>query len=293
MSLNSSPPHARSSQLTGMLLLIFSTLLFGIMDGMGKLLARDCPVTQIVWARYFFAAPVVLFTSVPRTWLHLFRCERPSLQAARGVLPVFINCVVVTGLSLMPLADATAIGFMSPLLVVALSAPLLNEKVSFASWAGVALGFAGVVVVARPGSGLVGQAALFPLAGAVGFAFYQILTRVVGQRDAPRVTLAWTIGTGLLVLTPALFYAWRPVPAQAWFMLILSGVLFGFGQLLFIHAYRFTSATLLAPLTYAQIIAAVLFGFVVFGDVPDGWTIAGTTLIIVSGVYVLRQRAST
>jgi drug/metabolite transporter (DMT)-like permease len=283
--------HARAEHIKGMLILIASTQLFGVMDGVGKILTVDCSFVQIVWARFFFAVPVVLLATAPAQWKNLFRSERPSLQAARGMLPVFINCAVIIGVSRMPLADATAIGFMSPLLVVAFSAFLLSERASAASWTGVVSGFVGVLLVARPGTGIIGQAALFPLAGAVAFAIFQILTRMVGQRDAPRVTWAWTVATGALIMTPAAAYSWHPVGAGTWLLLIGSGIVFGFSQMLFIQAYRYATATALAPLTYAQIIAAVLFGLFVFGDIPDLWTLAGTALIILSGLYVLRQQS--
>ncbi len=266
--------------------------LFGIMDGLAKLLAGDYAVVQIVWARYAFAVPVILAVARPSAWPGLLRCERPSLQALRAMMPVLANVTVILGVSLMPLADATAISFASPLLVVALSAPLLGERVSVHSWAGVACGFAGVLIIARPGAGTIAWAAVFPLATAFIFALYQILTRLVSRGDDPVVTLAWTVAVGLVLATPLLPFHWHPVRATDWPLLVLSGLLFGGGQFLLIRAFAMAQAAVLAPFTYAQIIAAVVFGALVFGDFPDFWTAIGTTVVILAGVYVIRRQAA-
>ncbi len=262
------------------------------MDGLAKLLAGDYSVVQIVWARYAFAVPVILAIARPAAWPGLLRAERPSLQAVRGLMPVFANVTVILGVSLMPLADATAISFASPLLVVALSAPLLGERVSVHSWTGVACGFAGVLIIARPGAGTLAWAALFPLATALIFALYQILTRLVSRNTDPIVTLAWTVAVGLVPTTPLLFPYWHPVRLSDWPLLILSGLLFGAGQFLLIRAFAMAPAGVLAPFTYAQIVAAVVFGALVFGDVPDLWTTVGTAVVILAGVYVLRRQAA-
>ncbi len=262
------------------------------MDGLAKLLAGDYSVIQIVWARYAFAVPILLAVARPAAWPGLLMCERPSLQVVRALLPVLANVTVILGVSLMPLADATAISFASPLLVVALSVPLLGERVSVHSWAGVACGFAGVLLIARPGAGAIAWAALFPLATAAIFALYQILTRLVSRGDDPVVTLAWTVAVGFVLITPLLPFSWHRVAGADWPLLVLSGLLFGGGQFLLIRAFAMAPAAILAPFTYAQIVAAVGFGALVFGDLPDLWTTAGTALVILAGVYVLRRQAA-
>ena len=282
---------ARSSRirLVAIGLLAAGVTLFGIMDGIGKLLASDYSVVQVVWARYAFALPVLLASARPADWPGLLRCERPALQGVRALMPLLASVTVIIGLGLMPLADATAISFAAPLLVVALSAPLLGEPAPLRSWVGVACGFAGVLLIVRPGAGTIAWAALFPLATAFLFALYQIMTRLV-RGDDPVVTLAWTIAVGLVLTTPLLPLAWHPVAGPDWLLLVLSGLLFGAGQLLLIRAFALAPAGLLAPFTYAQIVAAVVFGLAVFGDVPDLWTSAGTGLVVLAGIYVLRRR---
>jgi drug/metabolite transporter (DMT)-like permease len=264
--------------------------LFGVIDGLAKLLAGDYSVVQIVWARYAFAVPVILAAARPTEWPTLLASGRPWLQGTRSVLPLVASLAAVVGLLLIPLAEFTAISFAAPLLVVALSAPLLKERITIHSWIGVVLGFAGVLVIVRPGAGAIAWAAIFPLTLAFFFAVYQLMTRIVSRHDQPLVTLAWTIAAGLVLTTPALLFNWHPVATTDWVLLILSGLLFGMAHLLLTKAYAVAPASVLAPFIYIQILAAIVFGIMVFEDVPDGWTLAGTALIVLAGVYVLRQQ---
>ncbi len=286
ISASRSPTKAVSA----ILLVVGGVSLFGVMDGLAKFLAGQHSVVQVVWARYAFALPVILAAARPAAWPGLLRCERPALQVVRALMPLLASVTVVLGLALMPLADATAISFASPLLVVALSVPLLGETVTIHSWIGVATGFAGVLLIARPGAGTIAWAALFPLATAFFFALYQVMTRLVSRGDEPIVTLAWTILVGLVLTTPLLPAYWQPVSPTEWLLLALSGLLFGMAHFLLIRAFAMAPAAVLTPFTYAQIVTAVVFGTAVFGDVPDIWTTIGTVLVILAGVYILRRQ---
>ena len=286
----SSRAQSKSETVGAVLLLTCGVILFAVMDGISKLMSTESSVVQLVWARYMFAVPVVLAVTAPSAWLRLLQSEQPGLQVGRSLLPVLANTTAVMALGLMPLADATAITFVYPLLVVALSVPLLGERVSARSWLGVAAGFAGILVMVRPGAGTVAWTGLFPLATAFFFGLYQVLTRLVSREDRPVVTLAWTIAAGLAVTTALLPFRWNHVDGSDWLLLILSGILFGLGQLLLIRAFAMAPAAVLAPFSYVQIIAAVVFGAVVFGQLPDTWTLAGITLVVLAGVYVLRRQ---
>ena len=282
-------PRGRAPRYRGIALLVLGVTLFGIMDGLGKLLGRRYPVVEVIWARYAFALPVALAMISPQKWPILLRCERPWLQGSRALLPLLASATVIIGLSFLPLADATAISFASPLLVVLLSIPLLGEHISADTWIGVVSGFAGVLIIVRPGAGTLAAAALLPLGTALFFALYQVLTRLVNRED-PVVTLAWTIGVGVVVTTPALAVSWRSGSGEDWLLMAISGLLFGLGQFLLIKAFALAPASFLTPFTYAQIVAATAFGAVVFGDIPDRWTLLGTAIVIFSGVYVLRRQ---
>ncbi len=264
--------------------------LFAVMDAMSKALAETQSVGQIVWARYAFAVPVILATTPRAAWPTLLRVASPWLQIGRGLMPVLASFAVVAGLALLPLAEVTALTFASPLLVVALSAPILGERTSLHDWLGVIAGFVGILVIVRPGAGAIAWAALFPLTCAACFALFQVTTRLVGRSDQPAATLAWTILVGLLVTTPLLALDWRPLTPAGWALMAASGMCFGVAQFCLTRAFREAPAALLAPFTYTQIAPAVILGFLLFGAVPDVWAGLGTAIVIGAGLYVLHRR---
>ena len=283
----------RRRRLRGIVLLILSASLFAGVDGVSKLLADTQSVAQIVWARYALALPVLIATTWPADWARLMKTTRPGLQVLRGVTPIAISGTMVMAVRHLPLAEATVILFAGPFLIVALSGPFLGERVRLASWVGVAIGFVAVLIVARPGFSTLSQYALYPLAAAVFFALYQLITRRLGAAgERPNTTLAWTLAMGALVATPIAILTWAPVTATGWSLMVTLGLVFGLAQSLLIRAFALAPASLLAPFSYAQIIAATMFGMVVFDAVPDAWTFAGIALIIAAGVYVMRSRAT-
>jgi drug/metabolite transporter (DMT)-like permease len=279
-------------RLVGIVLIVLSAGAFGAVDGISKILVQTASPAQIVWARYALAIPFLLLTTRPSALKDLARTNRPGLQIVRGLAPLLVSLGMVLGVQYLPLADATAILFAAPLLVVALSMPMLGEPVHRSHWWAVAVGFAAVLVVARPGLSALSQFAIFPLIAAVFYALLQLLTRrlsAAGERS--RTTLAWTLVSGTIAATPFAIWLWRPLDAQTWILLFVLGGVFGVAQLTMIAGLARAPAALVAPLAYVQIIAAVAFGFIVFGEVPDVWTILGIIMIIGAGLYVLRHRA--
>jgi drug/metabolite transporter (DMT)-like permease len=174
--------------------------------------------------------------------------------------------------------------------VVALSAPYLGERVRAASWIGVTIGFLAVLIVARPGFTELSKYAVFPALAAVFYALLQLITRRLGVLgEKPTTTLAWTLLVGGIVTTPLAIATWAPLSATMWFYMIGLGLVFGASQLLLIRAYTHAPAAVLAPFNYFQIVAAVIFGVIVFRDVPDSLTLLGIALIIGAGIYVARK----
>lgn len=286
------PPENRDA-LRGIVFIVLAATFFGSVDGFSKLLAPTQSVAQIVWARYALAVPVLLASMPPSEWMTSFRTTRLAPQIIRGLLPLGISAGMVLGVRYLPLADATAILFAAPFLVVALSAPFLGERVRAASWISVAVGFLAVLIVARPGLTELSRYAVFPALAAVFFAFYQLMTRRLGLLgEKPTTTLAWTLLSGGVVTTPLVIADWTPLTATAWLYMIGLGTVFGLAQIFMIRAFAYATASALAPFNYFQIISAVVFGLIVFGDVPDVWTVTGILLIIAAGVYVAKSRGA-
>lgn len=280
-------------RLIGILLVVSSATIFGAVDGISKLLTEHASAGQIVWARYALALPVLLVAMGPRRLPSLFETTRPGLQLLRGLSPIGVSFGMTLAVAYMPLAEATVILFAAPFLVVALSGPLLGERVGLSRWIAVAIGFFAVLLVARPGFGELSHFAVLPLAAAFFYALMQIITRHVARLgERPDTTLAWTLLTGAIVSTPVAILLWQPLPWHDWGLMVLLGVIFGIGQFMMIKGFANAPAALLAPLSYVQIISATLISIVVFHHSPDLWSMVGIVMILISGVYVVRHRAN-
>ncbi len=280
-------PEQRHDALRGIILVVLSASLFAFVDSLSKILAETQSVGQIVWARYAIALPVIVATTPRLHWRGLFKTSRPGAQLVRAAVPLGVSVTMVLAVRYLPLAEATVILFAAPFLVVALSPPFLGEKVQGATWIGVVIGFAAVILVARPGFSEISVYALFPLAAAVFYAAYQLVTRrlaALGER--PQTTLAWTLATGAVVATPVAIATWAPVSGRAWLYIVALGTLFGLAQSLMVRAYAYAPAGLLAPFAYAQLVSATILSIAIFGAVPDAWTFVGIAMIIAAGVYV-------
>ncbi len=271
----------------GIGLVLLAVGLFSVMDALSKLLAARLDPVEVVWGRYLaillMLAPLVLRRPL------LLATARPGLQLQRGVAVLGAALLFIAGLQRLALADATAIGFASPLLVTALSIPLLREHVGIRRWTAVAVGFTGVLVVVRPGSGAIGAAALLPLASAACWAFGIVVTRRMGGADRPLTTLVWSTAIGFALSSAALPFVWREASPADWAIMAAMGVLSAGGQYLFIAGLAHGAASLLAPFSYSQMIWSTLMGYLVFAAVPSAWTWGGAVLVVGSGVYIAHR----
>jgi drug/metabolite transporter (DMT)-like permease len=272
----------------GFLLVLLAMTLFPVLDGVAKYLADDYHVVQLSWARSFFQTlTVVAFISVfVRRPTQVARTSRPGLQVLRGLIMGAMNLLYFLALTYMPLADMVAILFVSPLLVTALCVPLLGESVGPRRWIAVTIGFVGALVIIRPGLGVFQWAALLPLLVAFLYACYQIVTRGLAATDAPLTTLLYTSGVSLVPMVIVAPFFWTPPTLAAWGLFAGVGVFAGLGHFALIKAFDFANASTLAPYIYFQILSGVAMGYLVFGDLPDRWTILGTGVIVASGAYV-------
>jgi drug/metabolite transporter (DMT)-like permease len=243
-----------------------------------------------MWARFLFsllAAAVVLRLATG----HLpWRSRAPGLQAIRSLMLAACNLLFSTALAHIPLADATAVGFASPVLTVALAAIWLRERVGWRRWAGVGIGLLGVLIVLRPpfltGGAPVHWATLLPLGTAALFAVYQILTRRLAGLDDPRTTILHTGLAATIATSLAQPLVWTWPSGGDWALLVLLGLLGGAGHGLLVLAYARAPASLLAPLSYTQLVWASLAGLLVFGDWPDRTSLLGALVIAGGGILV-------
>lgn len=269
-----------------MLLIMAAVLLFAVMDSISKYLTQFYPVLNVVWARYLLHTLLVVIALGPRLGLSLVRTRRPGIQVARGALLTAATLFFVAAIKHMPIAEATAIQFLAPLLVTAMAVVVLKEKVELARWVAIVCGFIGVLIIIRPGSGVFTWASLLPLATAACFASYQILTRRLAGVENSYTSLFYTGLVGAVLLSIPLPYAWSPPQSGAHLALFaLIGILGGLGHLILIKAYDLAPASSLAPFSYTQLIWVTAAGYLAFDNIPDFWSFAGMAILMASGIY--------
>lgn len=275
--------------LRGVLMMCFAVLCFATMNTFTKeLRGSDLPVSEIIWGRYFFHFALILLF-FPRRIPTLLNTADKGLQIARSILVLLATACMFIALGLMPLADAVAITFAGPLLIVVLSATFLREAVGPRRWTAVIVGFIGMLVIIRPGAGAFQFAALLPVAVAFFYALYQIITRLISHRSDPLNMLTYTALVGALAMSVIVPFDWQTPTVQQWLMLIAAGFLGGLGHYAIIKAYERSEAALVAPFAYTEIVWATTLGWLAFGDFPDLFTFVGTAIIIASGLYVLQR----
>ena len=286
MSERAHHPHL----LRGILLIMLAVFLFSAMDTLAKFTLRSYPIGPLIWARYSVHTAFMLTLLAPRMGLRLVRTSRPALQVTRGLLLVASTGFFYLSLCHLPLAEAAAISFVAPVLVTALSGPMLNESVTQRQWVAVSLGFLGVLVIIRPGGGLLKLTAVFPLMSALVFALYQIMTRKLAGREDPLTTLFFTALVGTAATSLLLPFTWQaPTLLQVGQMLAI-GCLGGLGHFLLIRAVEIASPTTLAPFVYTQLVWSTLLALIAFGEFPDFISLLGMVIIIVAGLLAVNWR---
>jgi drug/metabolite transporter (DMT)-like permease len=285
------PRRAAGTELRGILITLAAMLVFGLMDAASKYLSTRYPTVQVVWLRYVFTIPLLLATLAPRGVTGFLRSRHPGLQLLRGLLLVTEIGLVVWAFGQLPLVDVHAVLALTPLVVTALSLPLLGEPVGPRRWAAVAVGFLGVLIILRPGSGVLHPAALVALLSVLLYALYQVLTRMVGRADAAETTLLWQLVIGSVALTAVVPFFWRPPEPGHWPLFALLAVLGGVGHFCMIRAFQLAPAVVLQPFSYTLLLWALVIGYLAFGDLPDAWTLLGGAVVVAAGTYTaLRER---
>ncbi|UEM01540.1 DMT family transporter [Skermanella rosea] len=281
---------ARSRRLQGIGLAVAAVTLFCFLDTLAKLSSRHVPTVEVVWFRYAIHFVLAMVFLNPWRSRSAWRTNRPFAQIGRAALLTLCTGLNFMALRYLQLVETVTIQFLGPLFIAILSVLFLKETVGPKRWAAIAVGFAGILVVTRPGVAEVHWAVLLSLASAATSAGYVIMTRSLAQSESPGSMLLVMAAFPTVALLPWLYAVWVPPPDLAtWAMLGGAGFFGAAGHFLLILAHRHVPASVLAPFTYAQIIGMVTLGYLVFGHVPSPWTFAGAAIIIASGLYLLAQ----
>ncbi|MEX0921152.1 MAG: DMT family transporter [Rhodovibrionaceae bacterium] len=271
--------------LTGILLVCGAMTVVPVMDGIAKYLSSDFPVLQIVWARYFFHFLILLPVLLWRYGPTAFQVPRPGVQILRGGLLLASTLLFFLAISTMPLADALALVFVSPLVVTALSPLILKEPVGIRRWSAVVVGFLGALIIIRPGFEVFSGGALLALAAGCVYGSYLLATRKLSRQAPPLVTLGYTALLGAVVMTAVLPFVWVTPAWDQLALMLAMGLIAACGHFMLIKGFEHAEAAVLAPCTYFEIIMMTLVGYVAFGDFPDSWTWVGIAVIVASGLY--------
>ncbi|HLJ64641.1 MAG TPA: DMT family transporter [Stellaceae bacterium] len=273
-------------------LMLIAVALFSLMDSVSKLLAQSYSPLEVAWGRYV-AIFLLLLPFVLRNPRRMLRVAWPGLQLVRAITVMGSALLFIAGLQFLPLAEATAIAFTSPLLVTAMSIPFLGERVGPRRWASVVVGFLGVLVVIRPGTRAFDPAALLPLGSAAFWAMSIVATRRMGSRDRPITTLFFSTSVGLVLCSAAMPLVWITPTPEAIFRTFLVAMLSAGGQYLVIIALMRAAASLIMPFSYSQMLWSILLGYQIFGTIPATNTWIGATIIIGSGLYIAHRERVT
>ncbi len=277
------PGHAET--LAGIALMATGFFFYSMADMLAKLLSQSIHPVEIAWARQIGlltgALVLVVIHGAP-----FLPTRHPALQISRGLTAVVASSCFVFAVAHVPLADAVSVTFVAPFMVTILAALVLKEPVGRRRWSAVAIGFAGTLIVIRPGVGVFHPAILLVLISALAFAVRQILSRMLGGEDKIATTVAYTALTSSVLLTIPLPFFWTwPASVREVLLLIAMAGAYGSAEIAVMAALERAQAVVLAPLQYSLMMWGTLWGFLVFAQLPDIWTVSGSLIIIGSGVF--------
>src|SRR6185295_6044729 len=275
------PIHERRQRLTGIALMCGAVACFGLLDATAKYLNLHMNTLEVVWARYTGAFLLPFIVSNPWSRPGLLRTQRPGLQVFRSCLLLGCTILNFTAIKYLQLDQAVAIGFSTPFFVAALGGPMLGEWIRWRRWTAIGVGFLGVLLVTRPGAGGIHPAALLSVMGAFCYAIYSISTRILARTDSNETTNFYSNLVGAVAVSVAIPFFWTPQSDPLIIVLMcIMGLFSGTGHYLLIIGHRLAPASVLAPFIYTEIVWMIALGYMVFGDLPNRWTLAGVAVVI-------------
>lgn len=283
------PPHR---PLIGVAFMLGAMAILPLIDVIAKLMGQGgMAILQVVWARVAFGAVLTLPFALRAAGPAGLVPDRPVYHLFRAGFLILATFLFFTALKTLPIADALAIFFVQPLVVTVLSALVLRERVGPRRWVAVAIGFLGTLIIIRPGMGVWNPGSLYALGAGTSLAIYFVMTRSISGTAPAMVTTFQTnlMGAGLTSL--GVWAVWQWPSGQDWAMLVALGAIATFGHYLIVKAYDQAEASLLAPLAYTEMVTSTLFGWMIFQDLPDGWTFLGVAILIACAIYIsVRER---
>ena len=278
-----------SKQSIGIIFGILAYFSFSILDATQKTLILYHSVFQLLLVKYFFVLFLSLVESKRKNNFYFYKSKSIKLQIFRSLLSVIESGCFVLSFKYLSLADAHSVGSLAPVIVVALSAIFLKEKVSTKTWIAIFVGFVGVLIILRPTSSIFDPKALLPLLAAFALGLYQVVTKKVSEHDTTETSLFYTSVIGIFVMSLLASNFWSPISSSSYILFLIVGIFFSLGVYLQIIALSMARASIIQPFHYTLIFWAIIFGYIFYNDIPDLFTIVGAVIITLSGIFVLTQ----
>jgi drug/metabolite transporter (DMT)-like permease len=278
-----------SKESIGIFFGIFAYLSFSILDATQKTLILYHSVFQLLFVKYFFVLFLSLIDYKRKNISSFYKSKNIKLQILRSLLSVIESGCFVLSFKYLSLANAHSVGSLAPVIVVALSAIILKEKVSAKTWVAIFIGFIGVLIILRPTSSIFDPKALLPLIAAFVLGLYQIITKKVSKYDKNETSLFYTSIIGIIIMSLLATNFWSPIDKSSYLMFLGIGVFFSLGLYLQIIALSKARASIIQPFHYTLIFWAIVFGYIFYKDIPDMFTVIGAIVITCSGIFVLNQ----
>ena len=280
----------------GIILMVVTTFVFAVQDGISRHLASEYNTLMVVMIRYwFFALFVMTVTSHQAGGLRkAAKTSQPILQIGRGLVLVIEICVMVQAFTLLGLVESHAVFTSYPLLIAALSGPILGEKVGWKRWSAITIGFVGVLIILKPGFGVFSPNAVVPLISALLFAMYGLLTRFAARKDSANTSFFWTGTVGAVAITFVGIWYWEPMTNADWVWMGLLCITGALGHFTLIKCYEVAEASSVQPFAYLQLVFASFFGITVFGETLELNVAIGAAIVVSAGLFTLwRERAKS
>ncbi len=282
-----------STTYIGIIFAVFAYLSFSLLDAIQKTTVTYHSIFQILFIKYIFTLFLSLVESYRKKNKNFYLSRNIKLQIFRSILSIIESGLFVLSFRYLTLSDAHSIGSLTPVIIVALSAVILKEKVNLKTWIAIFLGFLGVLIIMRPGLSIFDPKSLIPLCAAFFLSLYQIVTRKVSETDKSETSLLYTSIIGIILMSLLIPFYWYPMQSFSYLLFIGVGFFFSLGIYFQIIALSYTKASVVQPFHYTLILWAIILGYIFYDDFPDPPTFIGACVITLSGIYVLNSRSNS
>ena len=277
----------------GIIFAILAYFSFSLLDTIQKTVVIYHSIFQILFLKYFFTLFLSITESYRKNNQNFYKTNNLRLQITRSILSIIESGCFVLSFRYLSLADAHSIASLTPVIVVALSAIILKEKVNLKTWIAIFVGFVGVLIIMRPGLSIFDPKSLIPLAAALFLSLYQIVTRKVSEYDSSETSLFYTSFVGIILMSFLMPFFWQPMQSYSYLLFLGIGIFFSLGIYFQIIALSFAKASVVQPFHYTLILWAIILGYIFYNDLPDLPTVIGAIIITLSGIYVLNIRSKS